>query len=67
MDMVTYKAIGKLWKFTLVIAGCGVLYGVAMNHNYKKLKKQIADVGERVNILEQRVLFVGLGGKAKED
>ena len=67
MNMVTYKAINKLWRFSLIVAGCGVVYGLAMNHNYKKLKKQIEDLESRTCVLEHRILFVGLGGKTAEE
>ena len=67
MDMVTYKAISKLWKFALIAGGCGVVYGLAMNHNFKKMKKQIAELEERVSVLEPTVPLYNFGGTLKKE
>ena len=40
MDLVTYKAICRLWRIVGVVTAGTIAYAAAVNHAYKKIKEQ---------------------------
>lgn len=54
MTLVTFKIMRSLKVNMALMAGCGFIFGAAMNHCYKKQQQKIQELDARIDLLEEQ-------------